>query len=180
MIVNTSVAIARKGHSVILVDLCPFMSDTGTLLGVQAGHTIGELLQNSNGVLEREELEAVITRHSSGVQLLCGQQSAEEPHELTHNDIEILFQELNGMAEYVLIDLPAFSNELMGDILKKCDVVGLVTGSDAGSLARGISLTEFALSGNILTFRIESTSGGRWSVRRSATGKVYLRPYAGG
>jgi type II secretory pathway pseudopilin PulG len=46
--------------------------------------------------------------------------------------------------------------------------------------ARGISLTEFALSGNILTFRIESTSGGRWSVHRSATGKVYLRPYAGG
>jgi DNA-binding response OmpR family regulator len=136
VIVNTSVVIAKKGRSVILLDLCPFMCDTGTMLGVQAGHTIGELFQNSSGALDREDLEAAITRHSSGVQLLCGQQSAEEPHELTHNDIEILFQELNSMAEYVLIDLPAFSTGLMGDVLKKCDAVGLVTGSDAGSLAR--------------------------------------------
>lgn len=136
VIVNTSVAIAQKGHSVVLLDLCPFMCDTGTLLGLQAGHTIVELLRNNNGVLEREELEAAITRHSSGVQLLCGQQSAEAAPELTNNDVEILFQELSGMAEYVLIDLPASSNELMGGMLKKCDVVGLVAGSDAGSLAR--------------------------------------------
>lgn len=46
--------------------------------------------------------------------------------------------------------------------------------------ARGISLTEFALSGDILTFRIESTGGGGGAVHRSVTGKVYLRPYAGG
>ena len=136
VIVNTSVAIAKKGHSVILVDLCPFMCDTGTLLGVQTGQTIGELLQKNNGVLDRDALEAAITKHSTNVQLLSGQQSAEEPYELTHNDTEILFQELNGMAEYVLIDLPASSIDLMGSVLKNCDAVGLITGSDAGSLAR--------------------------------------------
>ncbi len=136
VIVNTSVAIAQKGHSVILVDLCPFMCDTGALLGVKPGHTIGELLSDGNDALDRDELEAAITKHSSGVQLLCGQQSAEEPYELTNNDAEVLFQELNGLAEYVLIDLPASSTELMGSILKKCDAVGLITGSDAGSLSR--------------------------------------------
>lgn len=47
-------------------------------------------------------------------------------------------------------------------------------------VARDISLTEFARSGNMLTFRIESTDTSRWSVRRSTTGKVYLRPGTGG
>ena len=43
-------------------------------------------------------------------------------------------------------------------------------------VARDISLTEFALLENMLTFRIKSTNAGRWSVSRSATGKAYLRP----
>lgn len=136
VIVNTSVAMAQKGHNVVLLDLCPFMCDTSALLGMQPGHTIGELFSDGDDGLDRDELEAAITKHSSGVQLLCGQQSAEVPYELTNDDAEILFQELNGMAEYVLIDLPASSSELMGIILKKCDAVGLITGADVGSLAR--------------------------------------------
>ena len=62
---------------------------------------------------------------------------------------------------------------LRKDLLREYD--GVVTVA-----ARDISLTEFALSGNMLTFRIESTSDDRWSVRRSSTGKVCLRANMGG
>ncbi|MBA7637982.1 hypothetical protein ES703_45631 [subsurface metagenome] len=46
-------------------------------------------------------------------------------------------------------------------------------------VARGISSAEFAISGNILTFNIESTHAGRWPVSRATTGKVYLRAKTG-
>ncbi len=62
---------------------------------------------------------------------------------------------------------------LRTDLLREYD--GAVT-----VVARDISLTEFARLGNMLTFRIESTDTSRWSVRRSATGKVCLRPNTGG
>lgn len=136
VVANTAVTMAKRGHDVILVDLSPLICDTGTLLGIQAARPIGELLKNNKGVLNRDELEAIFTTHSTGVKLLSGRQSEEAPHELTHDETEILLKELNDMAEFVLIDLLASSTELMGSILQKCDVVGLITGSDAGSMAR--------------------------------------------
>jgi len=48
------------------------------------------------------------------------------------------------------------------------------------TVAQGISTVRFAISGNIITFHLESTTAGRWPVRRSMTGKVYLRPDIGG
>jgi len=46
------------------------------------------------------------------------------------------------------------------------------------TVARYVSSIEFSLSGNLITFRLESTPPGRWQVSREATGTVYLRPNA--
>ncbi|HEY81867.1 MAG TPA: type II secretion system protein [Dehalococcoidia bacterium] len=52
--------------------------------------------------------------------------------------------------------------------------------STVSTVARGISMVRFAISGNTLTFYLESTAAGRWPVKRSMTGQVYLRPETGG
>ena len=52
-------------------------------------------------------------------------------------------------------------------------------GDTITTVAWDISSIEFAISGNVLTFRIESTPEGRWQVTRVKTGKVCLRAKTG-
>jgi prepilin-type N-terminal cleavage/methylation domain-containing protein len=42
-----------------------------------------------------------------------------------------------------------------------------------------ITTIEFSISGNVLTFRVESTPPGRWHISRQTEGKVYLRAKTG-
>ena len=42
-----------------------------------------------------------------------------------------------------------------------------------------ITSTEFSISGDVLTFRVESTPPGRWQISRQVTGEVCLRARTG-
>ena len=44
------------------------------------------------------------------------------------------------------------------------------------TVAQYVSLVEFYISGNVLTFRIESNPPGRWNVSQDMTGNACLRP----
>jgi len=59
------------------------------------------------------------------------------------------------------------------DLLRQYD-------STVSTVAQGISRVRFTVSGNTLTFYLESTAAGRWPVKRSLSGQVFLRPETGG
>ena len=44
------------------------------------------------------------------------------------------------------------------------------------TVARYVSSVEFSISGNLLTFHLESAMGGRWDVSQETTGIACLRP----
>jgi len=136
VVTNTSVALAQKGYSVILVDLCPSLCMVPALMGLKPEHTIAELFKEVAGSFSRDDLEAALTRHATGVRLLSGEQAAEDASKVTPAGIEILLQELGAMADYILVDTPASPSEVTGASLGRCDLVNLVTGPEPGSLTR--------------------------------------------
>jgi type II secretory pathway component PulJ len=65
-------------------------------------------------------------------------------------------------------------NYWLSDNKLKRNLDGTVT-----TAALNITSVGFSISGNMLTYRIQSTPPGRWGVSRQSTGMVYLRPKAG-
>lgn len=140
VVTSTSVALAQKDYSVILVDLYPFLGVVPALMNLKPEHTIAELLQDISGTFNRDDLrddlEAALIQHPTGVRLLSGEQTAEERSKVTPAGIEILLQELGAMADYILVDTPASPSEVIGAVLGRCDLVNLITGPEPGPLTK--------------------------------------------
>lgn len=133
---SVSVVLAGKGHSPILVDLCWTCGVVPALMGLKPAHTLADLFKAPNGGFSREDLEVVLTPHSTGVRLLSGEQTPEEYGRVTSAGIGALLQELGAMSDYIVIDVPASPSEIVAPALGKCDFVNLVTAPGPESLAR--------------------------------------------
>lgn len=142
---NVAVVLAEKNKRVTLVDLCPYCGMVAAFLGLKPEHTIAELLQQSPGTVNRQELQAVMTPHATGLMVLASPQTADRYQELPPSAICQLFQELRSMADYVVSDAP--QSDAAKAILKHCEVVVLVTGAESGAL-NNVSSTAALLQKN--------------------------------
>jgi len=134
VVTSTAVALVQKGHSVILVDLNPLVCEACFLMGLKTAPGLSQ--RDANDIPSQEELAAALIPHSSGVKVLCGAQILPAPHLVNPESVERLFQELQLMAEYVLVDLPAAATALMGRVLQQSDIVSLITSNDATAAPR--------------------------------------------
>lgn len=130
VVVNVAVAIAQRGSSVILVDLCPYPGNVPLLLALKQEHTIADLLKSPERSIKCDRLEALLTVHQTGVRVLSCQQSQEEYDEISPSDLVTLLEELHTMAHYLLIDMPADLNDVTRAALRKCDLVTVVVDSE--------------------------------------------------
>ena len=124
--VNVAVAISQRNRRVILADLCPYCGKVSSLLGLKPEHTMAELFNGSAGSLGRDELEAILTRHSTGVGVLPSPRTAEEYRKFSPSNAQSLLEILGGMADYVIADIPYSPSEGVRSILKQFDIVVLV------------------------------------------------------
>ena len=137
--VNAAIALSQKSKDVILIDLCPYCGTIPTFMGLKPEHTMTELSEGSGGMIDRQGLEAVLTTHSTGIRVLPGPQAAEDYQELPLSSVDSLLEVLRSMADYIVADVPTHPSEAAKALLKKCDLVVLVTGSGSDGLASASS-----------------------------------------
>lgn len=137
--VNAAVAISMQSKRVILVDLCPYCGTMPAFLGLKPEHTIVDLFDRSADTIDRHELEAILTTHSTGIRVLPSPQTAEDYQEFSPSGADSLFEALRSMADYILADVSAHPSEAVKAVLRNCDSVVMVTGSGPDGLTRASS-----------------------------------------
>jgi CheY-like chemotaxis protein/MinD-like ATPase involved in chromosome partitioning or flagellar assembly len=139
VVASVAIVLAQSGLRTVVVDLCPSFGALPALMGLKPQLTIAELFRARTGGMRREELDAALAQHHTGVRLLSGDQGAEGYVKVTPESIDALLQELRTLADYILIDMPASPSELVGAALRRCDSVDLIACPGHESMARADS-----------------------------------------
>jgi Flp pilus assembly CpaE family ATPase len=84
-----------------------------------------------------ETLNARLARHRSGLRLLYGPQKAEQYKNIGYGQAEAIVKGLAGLAEYIIVDLPACPSEANQAALLQCDFICLVLEPGPSGLKAG-------------------------------------------
>uniref|UniRef100_UPI00356B1190 AAA family ATPase n=1 Tax=Paraconexibacter sp. TaxID=2949640 RepID=UPI00356B1190 len=130
---NLTVALARAGASVILVDLDLQFGDVGLALGLDPERTSHELA-TSGGSLDQDKVADFLTRHSSGARVLLAPRRPDHGAAVSVGFLTQLLPILRTMADFVIIDTaPSFGPEVIAAIDASSEIC-LVAMLDALSL----------------------------------------------
>lgn len=132
---NVAVAMAQANKDVLLVDLAPYCGSIPALLGLKPERTLAELSGIPEGTLDRYLVGRTLIPHSTGVRTLCSPQAVEDYTQPSPLGMVSLFEVLQTMGDYVLLDVPSSPSEADKAVLSKCDFIVLVTGSGRDDLA---------------------------------------------
>ncbi len=133
MTVNVAIALSQKGKRVVVVDLCPNGGNVLEHLGLKPERPITELLVKPIDTISRQDLEAALAVHPTGVRVLTIPPSREH-EEISPSDADSLFERLREVTDYLVMDLPFPSSDLGEVALTKCDFIIIVTDSKADGL----------------------------------------------
>jgi DNA-binding response OmpR family regulator len=134
MVVNVAVTLSQKGKQVIVADLCPYNGNITEHLGLKPEPNITELLVKPINTIDHRDLEAALVVHHTGVRVLAIPQLCDEHKELSPSDVNLLFERLREVTDYLLVDLSSPLSDLGKATLTKCNLIIIVTDSKAGAL----------------------------------------------
>jgi DNA-binding response OmpR family regulator len=134
MVVNVAVSLSQKSKQVIVADLCPDNGNITKHLGLKPETNIAELLAKPIDTIDHRDLEAALVVHHTGVRVLAIPRFSNGHKEPSPADINLLFERLREVTDYLLVDLSTPLSDLGKAILTKCDLVIIVTDSKAGAL----------------------------------------------
>lgn len=134
---NVATAMAKQGHSVVAVEVGPGWGAFSYLLNRNPGTTIAGLFALPPENIDQKTLEPLLWKTPDKLQILFGAQRAEEFQELDPARAEAMVKALAGMADYTILDLPAYPCRASATIIPHCHHVVLVSGRDTGSVAAG-------------------------------------------
>src|ERR687883_392335 len=113
---NLSVALARLGKKVALVDLDLQFGDVGLSLGLSPERTIYDLAK-SGGSLDVEKLESYLTSHASGLQVLMAPTRPDQASFVTVDLLRDVYTTLRSHYDFVIVDTPpGFTPEVIASI----------------------------------------------------------------
>jgi pilus assembly protein CpaE len=114
--VNLGVALATEGKKVAIVDLDLQFGDVGLSLGLNPQRTIYDLVK-SGGSLDAEKVEAYLTRHASGAQVLMAPVRPDQASAVTIEFLRDVYVLLRATHDFVVVDTPpGFSPEVIASI----------------------------------------------------------------
>lgn len=145
---NVSVALEKTGHSTILVDMNPSYSALAEMIGLNAERSITGLFKGAPGAIDAGELKSLLIQHSSGVKLLWAESYPDESDIYNTTHVKLLFDKLNSLADFIIVDISASPSENAITTLNLADSVILVTGAGKESLEKiGTSITRLTRFG---------------------------------
>lgn len=109
---NLAVALVQKtGRKVVLADLDLAGGDAAVLLNLNTRGTIAELVQESD-YGDPSLLESYLAPHFSGVKVLLSPASPDHAEAVAAERVGEILQALKKNYDYILVDTPAFLNEV--------------------------------------------------------------------
>ncbi len=160
LVLSVAAALGRHGHSVIAVELRPWVGTFAGQMQLAMPGTLVELLQRPAGEVNRTALDHVVANTEFGFKVLLGPQQTEAASALTADHAGAIVEGLARMADYVLIDLPAGASEGNQAALRVSNGVVLVMEPESLCLWCGKATIQLLKS---------------WDVRSSRTGVVVVR-----
>jgi len=119
---NLAVALAAEGQRVVALDLDLQFGDLGLAMGLQPEQTIFDLARSS-GSLDSDKVEAYVTPHVSGVQVLLAPTRPDHASAVSTEFLRELYGVVREMSDYVIIDTPTgFTPEVISAIDASSDV----------------------------------------------------------
>jgi pilus assembly protein CpaE len=139
--VNTAIALQKKG-SVLLVDLA-ILGHVALQMNLKPSFTVREALTNLHR-LDDSLLQSIVTKHSSGVQVLAGSLIAAS--DVTGTSMAALFDLLVHSYQYVIVDVSTRLDNVAQFAMDNSDEVLLVASMDVPSLWSAARICEHATS----------------------------------
>lgn len=132
--VNLAVAAAAAGQDAALLDLDRFSGDAGTLLGIEAGPSLLDVLPRLPG-LDRDRAGRELARHASGLRVLLGPGRPDLATYVAPEDVARLLAWARGIFGRVVVDTPSAGfDDALREALERVDTAIVVTTLDAAAL----------------------------------------------
>jgi len=159
--VNVALALVKQEHSVVLAELSSYPGTVASQLGVDPTINLGPLLDCKDPAeINRLKLTKCLTNHKTGLRLLLAPHNMEEPRDITAEQSENIVQELAGMADYTLVDLPFHPSTATKTALHHCNFVVLMLELEVACVAAAQSMLQ----------RLQS-----WGITGSSVGAVIVK-----
>ncbi len=124
---NLAVLLSRQeNRRVVLVDLSLQFGDVGALLDIATERTIADLAAN-DAVADREVVQDVLVDGPEGVKVLLAPARPELADYVTTTHLRALMNELRQSFDIVVVDAPAYLNEITLDTVENSDQVLVIT-----------------------------------------------------
>jgi pilus assembly protein CpaE len=124
---NLAVLLARHHKNrVVLVDLSLQFGDVAALLDITTERTIADLAAN-DAVADREVVQDVLVDGPEGLKALLAPARPELADYVTTTHLRALMNELRQSFDLIVIDAPAYLNEITLDTVENADLVVMIT-----------------------------------------------------
>jgi len=132
---NVAMALVQAGQRVIFVELSPHLGSAAWFLKVPQISSLGDSPAHFNGI-NRDFVIQLLLPHSTGLNVLCMSPWAQEVgYQVSTELLTVLFRELRGLADYLVLDFslePSFPSICF---LNHCQIIDLVMETDSICLA---------------------------------------------
>jgi pilus assembly protein CpaE len=148
---NLAIGIAKADHPTVLVDLDIQFGDVASGLGIEPEYTLVDTIRGP-AAIDTMALKTFLTRHSSGLFVVCAPITPADADGITGDDIARLLKMLASVFRYVVVDTaPGLSEHTLAALDQTTDMV-LVTSMDVPGV-RGLrkeldTLTDLGMIGD--------------------------------
>lgn len=130
---NLATVLAKEHGQVLLMDMKLGAGVCDAMLDVKPQHTLTDLCRNAER-MDRGMFEKMLSRHGSGVRLLCPPATFEDMAEITGAGVRQAVTMARGIFKYVVVDLDRTYGEEQVEVLTQSDLVMLILRLDFTSL----------------------------------------------
>jgi pilus assembly protein CpaE len=131
--VNLAGALARQQDRVCLLDFDLLLGDVQPFLDLSGGYSLSDVMTNMTR-LDREVLDASVTRHASGVHVIAQSGKLEEAERIRTGGVRALLDFLRGHYQQLVVDGLCGFDELSLQVLDACQQIVMVLTQDVPSV----------------------------------------------
>lgn len=143
---NVAMALVQANKKVIYVELSPHAGTAAGLLKMPQTSALGDSSAHL-GDMNQEFVTQLLMQHSTGLKVLCLSPWAQEVgYQVSTEFLTVLFRELKGLTDYLVLDFPLEPSLPSMFFLAQCHILDLVMETDPNYLSLAKSQLAFIQS----------------------------------